>query len=554
MNDLAPEGAAIQTAMLDAISDAMSAALILYDRDDRIVFVSRRILTFFPLAEADLAPGTRLKDLLGALYDSCTSNNEPLPGREIERDEWIAEHLASHWKERSERTEQRSGDRWVRYTKRRLPSGIGVCVISDISEQKKREDQWRLDIERVQITEEILDTLPLSVFVKDRHCVYSAANRAGYALLQASPDMVLGRTVFDVHSHPLAERIDAIDHHVLKTGEPAVVPERITRLTGEEILAITRKQRVGKPGRYFIVTTMEDVTAFAVSGKDGRTFLPGLPELAFVESSYMDDEHHQASLVLKGRRVLLVCADARVGEAFARKLRAVGADSAHVQSFDEQKAFIEIASQSKLTLDLIVVDAQMQPECLDLPPAYGIDVMTADAFQMETGLISLLTRHFRSLDEDESANRALSVVHSETQAGTLKPGQRGCDVLVVEDNKINQIVFSQILEGFEIDYMLAATAQQALSLYDEQAPSLILMDTTLPDMDGFELSRRIRRLEADGRARTPIVGVVPLAFDGDRKTCLEAGMDEMVLKPISPDIIELLLERFRPRDSRQILR
>ncbi len=552
MNDLAPEGAAIQTAMLDAVCDAISAALIIYDRDDRILFVSRRILTFFPLCEEHVTPGIRLKDFLGALYDCCRAGNEAVPGRDMGRDEWIAEHLATHWKERSERVEQRPGDRWLRYTKRRLPSGLGICVVADISEQKKREDQWRVDIERVQITEEILDNLPLSIFVKDRNRVYSAVNKAGCSLLETSPELILGRMVSDIHSNPLASRIDEMDVRVLETGVPAILPERVTRLTGEEILVITRKQRVGKPGRYFLVTTMDDVTAFATTGKDGKSFIHGLEHLDFVASSYMDDEHHQASLVLKDRRILLVTSNAHSGEMAGKKLSAVGVDCAVATSFDEQRAFLEIAASSGVKIDLIIVDVQMELGCLDLPPAYGVDVMTLDDFQLGSSLINLVTRHFRSADVLQKTRQQEEDIAITTRAGSEKPKKRGLDVLVVEDNKINQIVFSQILEGFEINYRLAQSGEEALRLFEAESPALILMDTTLPDLDGFEVCSRIRRMEGAQRERTPIIGVIPLAFEGDRKACIDAGMDDMLLKPISPDIVDVLLKRFLPQHARRL--
>ncbi|NTJ41473.1 response regulator [Agrobacterium larrymoorei] len=532
--------------MLDAVCEAISAALFIYDRDDHIVFASRRILSFFQIDEALLRPGMRLRDFLGAVFDVRKADDNA-PVRETEREEWIAEHLAAHWKERAEQVDQRPGDKWLRYTKRRFPSGLGICVISDISEQKKREDQWRYDIERVQITEEILDTLPLSIFVKDRNRVYAAVNKSGCSLLETSPDLILGRTVFDIHSNPLAARIDEMDVHVLETGVPAILPERVTRLTGEELLVVTRKQRVGKPGRYFLVTTMDDVTAFAVAGEDGKSYIPGLEHLAFVSSSYMDDEHHQASLVLKGRSVLLVTSSVRNGELACKKLCAVGVDCAVVSTAAEQKAFMEFAAKAGVRIDLVIVDVQMELGCLDVPQAYGVDVMTVDDFQLGSSLVNLATRHFRSVSTLQKgcadANDDWTIAHDQTASAN----RRGLDVLVVEDNKINQIVFRQIMESLGLNYRVAANAQEALQYHAAQNPAIIVLDTTLPDLDGFEVARRIRAMEPPSQPRTPIIGVVALAFEGDRKACLDAGMDEMLLKPISPDMIETLFKRFLPK-------
>lgn len=553
MNDLAPDGVAIQIALLDAVSDAISAALLIYDRDDRLVFVSQRIFTLLPLEKSDVAIGSRLKDVLGAFYDRAGFGEGASRATRIDRDDWIAKKLASHWSERSETLEQRPGDKWLRFTKRRIPSGFCICAIADISEQKRREEQWRADIARVQITEEILDNLPLSIFVKDRNRVYCAVNKAGCSLIETSPDSILGRTVFDVHSDALASRINEIDKQVLESGVPAVLPEMVTLLTGEQIFVVTRKHRVGKPGNYFLVTTMDDVTAFAVKQSDGRRVIPGLEHLTFIPSSYMDDENHQASLVLKDRRVLLVIPNAEAGEAARKRLAAVGVDCAVAVSLAEQEAFLSVAASMGLGIDLVVVDVELPLQFLDLPATFGVQIMTADEFEIGTSLVNLLTRHFRSLENAQQGRGmeddwvVMTGVDDEVADGQAPW------VLVVEDNKINQIVFSQILEGLKVDYRLAQTGKEALALFERERPALLLMDTTLPDIDGFEVARRIRRIEALAEDRTPIVGVVPLAFEGDRRACLDAGMDEMMLKPISPDMIDMVLKHFLPQQGQSRL-
>nr|WP_323572027.1 PAS-domain containing protein [Rhizobium sp. 28DA2] len=152
MSDLASSGAGVHTVMLDALCDALGAAIVVYDRNDHIVFASRKLLSFFPLQEAVIGPGARLRDYLSALYDCYLLEAESLSAnaRQLGREEWIGERLALHWKERSEKTERLKGERFLRFVMNRLPSGLGISVVADISEQKKREEQWRIDLERVQ--------------------------------------------------------------------------------------------------------------------------------------------------------------------------------------------------------------------------------------------------------------------------------------------------------------------------------------------------------------------------------------------------------------------
>ncbi|TAM97250.1 MAG: response regulator, partial [Rhizobiaceae bacterium] len=109
------------------------------------------------------------------------------------------------------------------------------------------------------------------------------------------------------------------------------------------------------------------------------------------------------------------------------------------------------------------------------------------------------------------------------------------DILVAEDNEVNQLVFSQILDDLKLSYRIAANGRTALELYRALSPQLILMDVSMPEMNGFEATAAIRREEQGGMAHTPIIGITAHALKGDREKCLDAGMDDYLSKPISPD-------------------
>ncbi|MDE1991590.1 MAG: response regulator, partial [Rhizobiaceae bacterium] len=123
-----------------------------------------------------------------------------------------------------------------------------------------------------------------------------------------------------------------------------------------------------------------------------------------------------------------------------------------------------------------------------------------------------------------------------------EPG--GIQILVAEDNGINQIVFSQILEGLGYRYAIAASGDEAVRLWTEHRPELILMDISLPGLNGFEAARMIRRTEMEGTSRTPIIGVLTQAFERDRRECTNAGMDDVIMKPVSPDILETVFQKY----------
>ena len=86
-------------------------------------------------------------------------------------------------------------------------------------------------------------------------------------------------------------------------------------------------------------------------------------------------------------------------------------------------------------------------------------------------------------------------------------------LLIAEDNPVNQIVFSQILEGLGYSYLVAADGLEAVRLWEKHSPAVVLMDLTLSAINGIEAALYIRDREKDLTARTAIIGVLAQAFD-----------------------------------------
>jgi len=130
--------------------------------------------------------------------------------------------------------------------------------------------------------------------------------------------------------------------------------------------------------------------------------------------------------------------------------------------------------------------------------------------------------------------------------GSEKMSGRHYDVLVAEDNEVNQIVFSQILQSAGLTFLIAGDGREAVEAWQRHGPGMILMDVSMPVMNGHQAARTIREKEreaGDGR-HVPIVGVTAHALISDRELCIDAGMDDYMSKPISPELLEQKIDQW----------
>jgi len=134
-------------------------------------------------------------------------------------------------------------------------------------------------------------------------------------------------------------------------------------------------------------------------------------------------------------------------------------------------------------------------------------------------------------------------------SGDLTPMSFPMRVLVVDDNQINQLVAVRMLERMEVKTDVAGNGREALEMLRLLPYDLVLMDLQMPDMDGAEATRQIRRLEAPGE-RLPIIGLTANVRPEARAACLEAGMDDFLPKPIAPGALKAAVMRWAPDQPR----
>ena len=139
-------------------------------------------------------------------------------------------------------------------------------------------------------------------------------------------------------------------------------------------------------------------------------------------------------------------------------------------------------------------------------------------------------------------------LHHPTQAAVLAPPPsghgEGRKVLLVEDNPVNQTVIDAMLRGLGFDVSLATDGAQAIDCARNGLFAAILMDCRLPIVDGYEATRQIRQLPE--YAQVPIIALTANALQGDRESCLRAGMNDYLSKPFKRMDLQQILQQWLP--------
>jgi CheY-like chemotaxis protein len=125
------------------------------------------------------------------------------------------------------------------------------------------------------------------------------------------------------------------------------------------------------------------------------------------------------------------------------------------------------------------------------------------------------------------------------------PTRANARVLVAEDNAVNQRLVKRMLEkmGYVVD--IASDGYQAVTLAMAQHYDIVIMDCSMPEMDGYQATAEIRRLHQEGALqRMPIIALTANALPEDRERCLAAGMDDYLSKPIAPGDLRAMLDKY----------
>lgn len=230
-----------------------------------------------------------------------------------------------------------------------------------------------------------------------------------------------------------------------------------------------------------------------------------------------------------GARVLVIDDNPVNREILLEQLRSWSFDCAAAESGAVGLAFLDRASQLGAAVDCIILDYQM-------PGMNGADV--AKAISADSRLSAIpepVVPQAAPVTPPAFTVIRGPAIPAATVPESIATPNGPIDILIAEDNDVNQLVFGQILNGLGLSYRIASNGRTAVEMYRALRPKLILMDVSMPEMNGYEATRAIRAAEAASGNHTPIIGVTAHALKGDRDKCIESGMDDYLPKPVSPD-------------------
>jgi CheY-like chemotaxis protein len=269
--------------------------------------------------------------------------------------------------------------------------------------------------------------------------------------------------------------------------------------------------------------------------------------------------------------------DLPVAQIWQKYLESQGAGTTVVLAADDVLALCRDAAAKGHPYDVVLIDSQLDGgTTLDLGTNLLHDrsfggvrpVLVASRAQRSTrpeairrGFVRTITKPLRR----DSLGPAVAAVVGRDPSGAAAAAEQGaavlCDwappptdealaagalILVAEDNPTNQLVMKKLMArlGYAID--MAANGAEALDKYLQRPYGLLIADCHMPEMDGYELTTRIRAEEQGGDAHLPIIALTGDALAGAAQYCFDVGMDDYLSKPVSIDLLDATIQRWLP--------
>jgi CheY-like chemotaxis protein len=264
---------------------------------------------------------------------------------------------------------------------------------------------------------------------------------------------------------------------------------------------------------------------------------------------------------LKGLRVLVVDDNSTNALVLHHQLGPLDMDDHHVSGAKEALVLLRGDAAAGKPFQLVISDMQMpgmdglalarQIHADTLLKGTPFIVLTSlgarlTASDMQSGNISeCLLKPIKGKRLVAAIARVMNLeyqspVRSRIKEAPVKPSH--LRILVAEDNITNQKVISMQLKRLGFTAEIAANGSEVIRAVKRTSYDIIFMDCQMPEMDGYEATRRIRALESEDGIRSWIVALTANAMPDDRENCLKAGMDDYLSKPVRPEDLQAAIQ------------